>query len=299
MISIRCTDAGHFLARPGDPHCQCGFAPSPFRAEGDDVEIKDQPAPDGGWGNVQALVRGDLEEREQVGTQRYGRPLQLFNGRNAMVDAYQEVLDLACYLRQHLAEQETLETADSLVPPKALVAAQHAVDFDTIGDADSIYKIVHAAAPFIAAAASSRPPLDELEFIDGRPIVHSHVGDPCSRCGAIDLHTLDQCGQWTRQVMAGQPRAATRIVDDPLPRRPEPASDAAGPAPTLDAQASIIRTYWCDNESCVMHAQRITVQVLRVGHFVDLPVLRCRSCGCEALSEALDWMRQSTSTRGF
>jgi len=25
------------------------------------VEIKDQPAPDGGWGNVQALVREDLE----------------------------------------------------------------------------------------------------------------------------------------------------------------------------------------------------------------------------------------------
>jgi len=129
------------------------------------VEIKDQPAPDGGRGNVQALVREDLEVRERVGVDRYGRPLQLFNGRNAMVDAYQEVLDLACYLRQHLAEQEALETADDLVPPKALVAAQlaggRAEGFD-----DVVREAVHAAAPFIAAAAASRPPLDELPTPD-------------------------------------------------------------------------------------------------------------------------------------
>jgi hypothetical protein len=253
------------------------------------VEIKDQPTPDGGWGNVQALVREDLEVRERVGTERYGTSLQLFNGRNAMVDAYQEVLDLACYLRQHLAEQETLETLGSLVPPKALVAAQHAVDFDTIGDADSIYKIVHAAAPFIAAAAASRPSLDELEFIAGHPIVHAHAGAPCTRCGAMDLHTLDQCGQWTRQVMAGQPlagqpRAATRIVNDPSPRDPEPAPDVTEQRLTLNVEPLITRTYWCVNESCEMHDQRITVQLQRVGHFVDMPGLRCVSCGCQPIS---------------
>ena len=248
------------------------------------MEIKDQPAPDGGLGNVQALVREDLKVRERVGTERYGTSLQLFNGRNAMVDAYQEVLDLACYLRQHLAEQETFETLGSLVPPKALVAAQHAVDFDTIGDADSIYKIVHAAAPFIAAAAASRPSLDELEFIAGHPIVHAHAGAPCTRCGAMDLHTLDQCGQWTRQVMAGQPRAATRIVDDPSPRGPEPAPDVIGPRLRLNVEPPpIIRTYRCPNTACEMHDQRITVQLQRVGHFVDMPSLRCM-CGCEPLS---------------
>jgi len=29
------------------------------------MEIKDQPAPDGGWGNVQALVRADLGEPDR------------------------------------------------------------------------------------------------------------------------------------------------------------------------------------------------------------------------------------------
>jgi len=275
-MSIRCTDAGHFLARPGDLHCQCGRAPDRVvpagqrpEPNGDDVEIKDQPAPDGGWGNLQALVREDLEVRERVGTERYGTPLQLFNGRNAMVDAYQEVLDLACYLRQHLAEQEALETADGLVPPKALVAAQHAVDFDTIGDADSIYKIVHAAAPFIAAAAASRPPLDELKFIAGQPIVHAHVGAPCSRCGVMDLHTLDKCAQLTRQVMAGQPRAATRIVDDPSPRRPEADPGVAAPVKAV---------YRCSNLHCSFTGVDVEMKLDHVGHFVVWPELRCM-CG--------------------
>ncbi len=69
------------------------------------MEIKDQPAPDGGWGNVQALVRADLEERERVGVERYGTPLRLFNGRDALVDAYQEAMDLTVYLRQAITER--------------------------------------------------------------------------------------------------------------------------------------------------------------------------------------------------
>jgi len=38
--------------------------------------------------SIQSLVRADLDEREQVGIQRYGTPLQAFNGRDALRDAY-------------------------------------------------------------------------------------------------------------------------------------------------------------------------------------------------------------------
>lgn len=69
--------------------------------------IVDQPAPTpNNRPSIQSLVRADLEEREQVGIQRYGTPLQPHNGRTALVDAYQEALDLACYLRQAIAEQD-------------------------------------------------------------------------------------------------------------------------------------------------------------------------------------------------
>lgn len=55
---------------------------------------------------VQDMVIADIEARKRVGIQRYGTVLQPFNGRNALLDAYQEAIDLAIYLRQLLYEQE-------------------------------------------------------------------------------------------------------------------------------------------------------------------------------------------------
>ena len=54
---------------------------------------------------VADLVIADIERRRAVGIERYGTPLQAFNGRNALIDAYEEVLDLACYLRQRIEEE--------------------------------------------------------------------------------------------------------------------------------------------------------------------------------------------------
>jgi len=73
------------------------------------TEIVDQPPPVVSTRpSVQSMVRADLEERERIGVQRYGTVLQAHNGRDALVDAYQEVLDLACYVRQELVEREDL-----------------------------------------------------------------------------------------------------------------------------------------------------------------------------------------------
>lgn len=52
------------------------------------------------------MVQDDLEERLKVGIERYGQPLQAFNGRDSLRDAYEEVLDLAVYLRNAIYEQE-------------------------------------------------------------------------------------------------------------------------------------------------------------------------------------------------
>ncbi|MFC6017779.1 hypothetical protein ACFP2T_16380 [Plantactinospora solaniradicis] len=73
------------------------------------TQIVDQPPPaPNDRPSVQSLVRSDLEVRERVGVARYGTPLQPHNGRDALVDAYQEVLDLACYLRQAIEEHDSL-----------------------------------------------------------------------------------------------------------------------------------------------------------------------------------------------
>lgn len=55
--------------------------------------------------SVQGMVRADLETREALGRQRYGTVLQPNNGRDALRDAYEEALDLSCYLRQAIAER--------------------------------------------------------------------------------------------------------------------------------------------------------------------------------------------------
>lgn len=53
---------------------------------------------------VWEMVIEDMHERNQEGIRKYGTPLQAHNGRKPLVDAYQEVLDLAVYLRQAIEE---------------------------------------------------------------------------------------------------------------------------------------------------------------------------------------------------
>lgn len=52
------------------------------------------------------LVIADMKDRDEVGRERYGTPLQTNNGRDALLDAYQEALDLVIYLRQEIEERK-------------------------------------------------------------------------------------------------------------------------------------------------------------------------------------------------
>lgn len=73
------------------PGCELCRTPQPDPIGNDLAEIAD-------------LVLADMAERKRIGMERYGVPLQPFNGRNALWDAYEEVLDLAVYLRQQIEE---------------------------------------------------------------------------------------------------------------------------------------------------------------------------------------------------
>lgn len=69
--------------------------------------IQDQAAPiPNGNPAIADLVVADMLERKAIGIQRYGVPLQAGNGRDALMDAYQEALDLCVYLRQAIEERE-------------------------------------------------------------------------------------------------------------------------------------------------------------------------------------------------
>ncbi len=80
------------------------YAANPATAE--------QRTPKGRGVDVAELVHKDLESRIETGKKKYGERLTTHNGRDALVDAYQEALDLIVYLRQVIYER------DNSAPPK-------------------------------------------------------------------------------------------------------------------------------------------------------------------------------------
>lgn len=50
-------------------------------------------------------VIADLHDRMELGRRRYGVALQPWNGRSALLDAYEESADLIIYLKQELIER--------------------------------------------------------------------------------------------------------------------------------------------------------------------------------------------------
>ena len=68
--------------------------------------IGKEPEPHGIGIEIIELVKQDLIDRSEIGKLKYGEKLKPFNGRNALVDAYQESLDLCMYLRQRIYEEE-------------------------------------------------------------------------------------------------------------------------------------------------------------------------------------------------
>lgn len=61
---------------------------------------KHEPPPKPGEKRVLDLVLADLKARAEVGKIKYGTYLMTKNGRDSLMDAYQEALDLVMYLRQ-------------------------------------------------------------------------------------------------------------------------------------------------------------------------------------------------------
>jgi hypothetical protein len=71
------------------------------------AQIVDQPPPvENDRPAIADLVIADIQGRKRIGIERYGVALQPHNGRDALVDLYQELLDGAKYARQKIEELE-------------------------------------------------------------------------------------------------------------------------------------------------------------------------------------------------
>lgn len=79
----------------GGPACDAYKDPPP--------QPKPAPAPGPA---VWDLVMADMRQRDEIGRARYGQRLVAHDGRDTLRDAYEESLDLACYLRKAILERD-------------------------------------------------------------------------------------------------------------------------------------------------------------------------------------------------
>lgn len=77
----------------------------PFVSVEDNPALAEMPKPEGKGNPILGMVLADLTNRAFEGIKKYGEPLKADNGRDALVDAYQEALDLCMYLRQAIEER--------------------------------------------------------------------------------------------------------------------------------------------------------------------------------------------------
>ncbi len=69
-----------------------------------------QPGPVPGDRAVALGLIDDIKLRVEFGKAKYGTELKTFNGRDALVDAYQEAIDMALYIRQEIMERDSAAT---------------------------------------------------------------------------------------------------------------------------------------------------------------------------------------------
>jgi hypothetical protein len=81
---------------------------NPEGVAGQEPAISKEPKPNGSGEDIVDIVKRDIDLRASEGLVKYGEKLKAFNGRSGLNDAYQEVIDLAVYLRQVIEERQEL-----------------------------------------------------------------------------------------------------------------------------------------------------------------------------------------------
>jgi len=107
-------------------------------------------APPHSFGEVTKLLVDDMKDRDAWGRSKYKTPLQPFNGRDALIDLYQELLDAVVYAAQYKYELE-----NSTLP--------NAFAGDTIVIVSKVYKELLGTARCIKGRLLGRDYWNETE----------------------------------------------------------------------------------------------------------------------------------------
>lgn len=115
----------------------------------------DQPKPKDGKETVMPHLTEEFSKmaklRYDLGIERYGKPLQTFNGRDAGQDAMEEWFDLGIYLKQQRMEYVSLQAENILLHQYIKYCSQFmrgGVSFQTwIDQWNSVPKIIGGDEP--------------------------------------------------------------------------------------------------------------------------------------------------------
>jgi hypothetical protein len=99
-LNLGCGEGYHVFTGGCKKWCECGRI-----AHNDAFAVVQQSAPMLGEQSVTDAVVADMHARREFGRSKYGTELMSGNGRDALVDAYQEALDLVMYLKQAILER--------------------------------------------------------------------------------------------------------------------------------------------------------------------------------------------------
>jgi hypothetical protein len=66
-----------------------------------------------GIARLRPQIEDDVRDRLEFGLRKYGKPLRSHNGRNPLLDAYQEILDALVYFIQAMVESQVRSPADA------------------------------------------------------------------------------------------------------------------------------------------------------------------------------------------
>lgn len=109
-------------------------------------------------GEGRRAVAAEVRHRKRIGMQRYGTPLQAHNGRFALADLLDELVDGVQYARQHIAEVEDVDPDDPDLPAMRGVYA----DLCSLAVAVHGHKVRHKARVQALAAAERAVQAAEL-----------------------------------------------------------------------------------------------------------------------------------------
>jgi hypothetical protein len=110
------------------------------------MTIQDQPPPThSDRPAIWDLVIADMRERDKVGRARYGTPLQAHNGRDALVDLSEELLDGMAYCKQLQEELKCL--GSDMRSLRVLLAEPRFQDVDGIAELVSLVKFIFDRNP--------------------------------------------------------------------------------------------------------------------------------------------------------